>query len=75
MDKLCDVLNRCGKRFEEATRKAETMADSVWHHRKSFPDVFVIERVCSSQSMLSYFHYQYGMCQGIVLRCEMEFWV
>ncbi|OWM75487.1 GEM-like protein 1 [Punica granatum] len=39
MDKLCDVLNRCGKRFEEATRRTEYMADSVWHHLKTGPSV------------------------------------
>lgn len=53
MDKLCDVLNRCGKRFEEATRKAETMADSVWHHRKSSSDAFMTDSLCVYQSVLS----------------------
>ncbi|KAK4799209.1 hypothetical protein SAY86_024574 [Trapa natans] len=39
MDKVCDVLNQCGKRFEEASRKAENMADGVWHHLKTGPSV------------------------------------
>uniref|UniRef100_A0A2P2JDN2 GEM-like protein 1 n=1 Tax=Rhizophora mucronata TaxID=61149 RepID=A0A2P2JDN2_RHIMU len=36
MDKICDTLNKCGKRVEDATRKAEVYADGVWHHRKFF---------------------------------------
>lgn len=31
---ICEMLNRCGKRFEDATRKAECLADNVWHHRE-----------------------------------------
>ncbi|XP_056163024.1 uncharacterized protein LOC130136750 [Syzygium oleosum] len=29
-NKICDVLDRCGKRFEDAMRKAEALADNVW---------------------------------------------
>lgn len=29
---VCDMLNRCGKKVEDATRRAETIADNVWHH-------------------------------------------
>ncbi|GAV79240.1 GRAM domain-containing protein [Cephalotus follicularis] len=29
---LFDVLNRCGRRVEDVTRKAEFLADNVWHH-------------------------------------------
>lgn len=35
MDKIYDMLNRCGKRLDVATRKAESLADSVWSHRES----------------------------------------
>ncbi|KAJ7008015.1 hypothetical protein NC653_006898 [Populus alba x Populus x berolinensis] len=36
--KIRDALNRCGKRVELATRKAEVYADNIWHHREfSFP--------------------------------------
>uniref|UniRef100_A0A2P2JDN6 GRAM domain-containing protein n=1 Tax=Rhizophora mucronata TaxID=61149 RepID=A0A2P2JDN6_RHIMU len=37
MDKICDTLNKCGKRVEDATRKAEVYADGVWHHLKASP--------------------------------------
>ncbi|KAI6672559.1 hypothetical protein NL676_000465 [Syzygium grande] len=30
--KICDVLDRCGKRFEDAMRKAAALADNVWPH-------------------------------------------
>ncbi|XP_038682315.1 GEM-like protein 1 isoform X1 [Tripterygium wilfordii] len=39
MDKICDSLNRCGKRFEDVTRKAESYAGSIWHHLKTSPSV------------------------------------
>ncbi|KAK3404220.1 hypothetical protein EUGRSUZ_K00540 [Eucalyptus grandis] len=29
MDRICGALNRCGKRFEDATRKAEMLADNM----------------------------------------------
>ncbi|PON75081.1 GRAM domain containing protein [Parasponia andersonii] len=34
---VCGALNRCGKRFEEATRKAEVLADNLWNHLKTSP--------------------------------------
>ncbi|KAJ0053822.1 hypothetical protein Pint_00719 [Pistacia integerrima] len=34
IDTICEMLNRCGKRVEDATRKAEAIADNVWNHRK-----------------------------------------
>ncbi|XP_048137929.1 GEM-like protein 2 isoform X1 [Rhodamnia argentea] len=39
MNKICDALNRCGKRFEDATRKAESLADNVWHHLRTSPSI------------------------------------
>lgn len=39
MGVLCDALNRCGKRMEDATRKAETLADSFWHHLRVSPSL------------------------------------
>ena len=35
IDRMFDTLSRCGKRVEYATRKAEAIADDVWHHRES----------------------------------------
>lgn len=35
IDRMFDALSRCGKRVEYATRKAEAIADDVWHHRES----------------------------------------
>lgn len=34
MEKILDSLSRCGKRVETVTRKAEVMADNMWHHRE-----------------------------------------
>lgn len=31
---ICEMLNRCGKRVEDAAREAEALADNVWNHRK-----------------------------------------
>ncbi|KAL3714497.1 hypothetical protein ACJRO7_006421 [Eucalyptus globulus] len=39
MDRICGVLNRCGKRFEDATRKAEMLTDNVWHHLRTSPSI------------------------------------
>ncbi|XP_056163019.1 GEM-like protein 2 [Syzygium oleosum] len=39
MNKICDALNRCGKRFEDASRKAEVLADNVWHHLRTSPNI------------------------------------
>ncbi|KAL3714492.1 hypothetical protein ACJRO7_006416 [Eucalyptus globulus] len=39
MDRICGALNRCGKRFKDATRKAETLADNVWHHLRTSPSI------------------------------------
>ncbi|XP_015892348.1 GEM-like protein 2 [Ziziphus jujuba] len=41
MVKMFGVFNRCGKTVEDATRKAENIADNFWHHLKvssSFTD-------------------------------------
>ncbi|KAJ4727969.1 GLABRA2 expression modulator [Melia azedarach] len=37
MGGICEMLNRCGKRVEDATRKAEAFADHVWHHLRVSP--------------------------------------
>ncbi|KAF3435913.1 hypothetical protein FNV43_RR23005 [Rhamnella rubrinervis] len=37
MVKMFGMFNRCGKRVEDATRKAEVIADNVWHHLKLSP--------------------------------------
>lgn len=34
MDNMLESLSQCGKRVEVATKRAEAIADSVWHHRK-----------------------------------------
>ncbi|KDP28375.1 hypothetical protein JCGZ_14146 [Jatropha curcas] len=34
ISRICDVLNRCGKRVDDVTRKVEIYADNVWHHLK-----------------------------------------
>ncbi|KAJ6873158.1 hypothetical protein NC651_032124 [Populus alba x Populus x berolinensis] len=47
MGKICDALNRCGKRVEVATRKAEVYADNIWHHCEFF---FSISSSCNHQS-------------------------
>ncbi|CAK7348583.1 unnamed protein product [Dovyalis caffra] len=39
MGKIYDALNRCGKRVEVATRKAEVYADNIWHHFKVSPSL------------------------------------
>ncbi|KAI6672568.1 hypothetical protein NL676_000474 [Syzygium grande] len=39
MNKICDALSRCGKRFEEASQKAEVLADNVWHHLRTSPNI------------------------------------
>ncbi|KAL9360195.1 hypothetical protein Peur_048318 [Populus x canadensis] len=39
MGKIRDALNRCGKRVELATRKAEVYADNIWHHFKVSPSL------------------------------------
>lgn len=33
MVKMFGMFNRCGKSFEDATKKAEVIADNFWHHR------------------------------------------
>ncbi|WCJ22565.1 GRAM domain family protein [Euphorbia peplus] len=37
VSKICDVLNRYGKKVDDVTRKAEVFADNVWHHLKVSP--------------------------------------
>ncbi|KAE8124706.1 hypothetical protein FH972_019568 [Carpinus fangiana] len=39
MEKVIDALSRCGKKAEVVTRKAEAMADNVWHHLRTSPSV------------------------------------
>lgn len=34
---MVDALSRCGKMVELVTRKAEAMADNVWHHLRTSP--------------------------------------
>ncbi|KAK3437257.1 hypothetical protein EUGRSUZ_C01931 [Eucalyptus grandis] len=35
INKVCDTLNRCGKRVDEAKREAEVLVDNAWHHLKT----------------------------------------
>ncbi|KAJ7948746.1 GLABRA2 expression modulator [Quillaja saponaria] len=37
MEKVCGVLDRCSKKIEKSTRKAEFFADSVWNHLRTSP--------------------------------------
>ncbi|MBA0570178.1 hypothetical protein Golob_003862 [Gossypium lobatum] len=39
MDIVKDVLGRWGKKVEEATRKAEDLAENTWQHQMMFSDV------------------------------------
>ncbi|XP_007051348.2 PREDICTED: GEM-like protein 2 [Theobroma cacao] len=39
MGRICDALNRCGKKVEDATRKAEALADNVWNHLRVSPSL------------------------------------
>ncbi|KAM3696954.1 hypothetical protein ACB098_06G077300 [Castanea mollissima] len=39
IDRMFDALCRCGKRVEYATRKAEAIADDVWHHLRVSPSL------------------------------------
>ncbi|KAF2324968.1 hypothetical protein P3X46_003383 [Hevea brasiliensis] len=55
MSGICDVLNRCGKRVEDVTRKAEVYADNVWHHLKvssSFTDA-AMARIAQGTKVLA----------------------
>lgn len=36
MNTLYDVLNRCGKSVEKATKQAEERADNFWKHSEFF---------------------------------------
>ncbi|KAJ8898752.1 hypothetical protein K2173_005001 [Erythroxylum novogranatense] len=36
-NKICDAFNHCGRRFEDASRKAEVYVDNIWHHFKVSP--------------------------------------
>ncbi|XP_010556662.1 PREDICTED: GEM-like protein 2 [Tarenaya hassleriana] len=38
-DRVFDTLNRCGKKMEDATRKAEAFADGVRNHLKFSPSI------------------------------------
>ncbi|KAH7578148.1 hypothetical protein ACOSP7_000688 [Xanthoceras sorbifolium] len=39
MGTVCEMLNRYGKKVEDVTRKAETIADNVWNHLRVSPRV------------------------------------
>lgn len=39
MDKIADVLNKCGKKLEENTRKVEGFAGNLWQHLKIGPSL------------------------------------
>ncbi|KAJ9171627.1 hypothetical protein P3X46_014965 [Hevea brasiliensis] len=55
MSRICDMLNRCGKRVEDVTRKAEVYADNVWHHVKvgaSFTDA-AMARIAQGTKVLT----------------------
>lgn len=36
---ICKVLDRCGKKLEDSTRKAGDLASNVWHHLKTSPSI------------------------------------
>ncbi|KAI4378224.1 hypothetical protein MLD38_015733 [Melastoma candidum] len=38
-DRICDVINKCGKKFDEAAKKAEVIADNVWNHLRTNPSI------------------------------------
>ena len=42
MGKICEALNRCGKRVEVATKKAVVYADNIWHHCEFFFSLFML---------------------------------
>ncbi|XP_056174866.1 GEM-like protein 1 [Syzygium oleosum] len=54
INKVCDKLNRCGKRVDDATRKAEALVDNVWHHLKSSHSITdaAIARLAQGTKML-----------------------
>ncbi|KAI6681213.1 hypothetical protein NL676_035094 [Syzygium grande] len=54
INKVCDKLNRCGKRVDDATRKAEALVDNVWHHLKTSHSVTdaAIGRLAQGTKML-----------------------
>ncbi|KAL5562185.1 hypothetical protein UlMin_031932 [Ulmus minor] len=70
--KLIDALSRCGKSFENVTRKAEAMADSFWNHLKTSPSISdaAIARVASGTKVLAegghdkVFHQTFGYLPG-----------
>ncbi|CAB4321486.1 unnamed protein product [Prunus armeniaca] len=39
MDNMLESLSQCGKRVEVATKRAEAIADSVWHHLRMSPSL------------------------------------
>ncbi|KAG6786962.1 hypothetical protein POTOM_008583 [Populus tomentosa] len=53
--KIRDALNRCGKRVELATRKAEVYADNIWHHLKVSPSLAdaAIARIAQGTKVLA----------------------
>ncbi|KAG6784948.1 hypothetical protein POTOM_010662 [Populus tomentosa] len=55
MGKIRDALNRCGKRVELATRKAEVYADNFWHHFKVSPSLAdaAIARIAQGTKVLA----------------------
>ncbi|XP_065859947.1 GEM-like protein 1 [Euphorbia lathyris] len=72
VSRICDVLNRCGKRVDDVTRKAEVFADNVWHHLKvspSFTDA-AVARIAQGTKVLAegghdkVFHQTFGILAG-----------
>ncbi|CAL1357637.1 unnamed protein product [Linum trigynum] len=39
LEKMCVAVGRCGRRFEDATKKAEGYADGIWRHLKVSPNL------------------------------------
>ncbi|XWS31932.1 hypothetical protein CRYUN_Cryun23aG0118100 [Craigia yunnanensis] len=42
MGRICDALNRCGKKVEDARRKAEALAENVWNNLSLYMYVILV---------------------------------
>ncbi|KAF8013320.1 hypothetical protein BT93_I1230 [Corymbia citriodora subsp. variegata] len=54
INKVCNKLNRCGKRVDDASKKAETFVDNVWNHLKTSHSITdaAIARLAQGTKML-----------------------
>ncbi|KAL3745608.1 hypothetical protein ACJRO7_014690 [Eucalyptus globulus] len=54
INKVCDKLNRCGKRVDDATKQAEALVDNVWNHLKTSHSITdaAIARLAQGTKML-----------------------